>query len=225
MAQKTSSDVARYASLSIVWGLIAGGAFLFLPWVITNFKTNATENGSQYAQSVFKTVQTNAQADLGKDPLSLILLILVLLIPVVIVATIVTGLITRIRLPTQSFARFHTALGFVGLAGTLAMFVPYILLNDTSQSRFERAALVIVVTGILARLQKPIQNRFQQAPAIISILLLAGAYGSIYLADQASLTTLVLTQLGLWITLASFGIIIYSGFNIQRHTRRANKGR
>jgi hypothetical protein len=225
-SSSSASEVGKYATLSIVWGIIAAAAFAVLPWVpINNGQQN--ETGITYISNLatngFKNLNGGTSSSLSSDPLAFTLFILALFVPIAIVGVLATGFIARIRVPPMILARLHTFMGFVGLTGMLSLFITFVAFNKQDQQGFATAFGIIVLTSIVTRLQSRVRGAFQQRPTISSLGLLAIGYATIWLANQTSLTNVILIQIGLWLTLIAFGVVVYSGYFMQRHTKRAHR--
>ena len=64
---------------------------------------------------------------------------------------------------------------------------------------------------------------FKNNPAVASLGLLAVAYATIWLASQGSFTATILTQIGIWLTLTAFIIVVWSGITLRREAIRARR--
>ncbi|HKD77993.1 MAG TPA: hypothetical protein VKB76_20970 [Ktedonobacterales bacterium] len=233
------SSVVRYATLSMFWGALAAAAYLLLPWVPSTTSQSVPsfvnwlwpdtkyETGASYvgALATHGLTQFNGgqSSSLTGDPVALLLFILALLIPVAIAGVILTGLFARLRVPPMTLARAHTITGFVGLLGMLSLFLTFVILNKTDQQAFLTVLGITVLTSIVGRLQPRIRQAFQQRPTLSSIGTLIIAYATFWLANQTTLPAVILKQIGLWVNLAAFAVVIYSGFSLQRSARRAKK--
>lgn len=224
-AQRTPPDVAKFASLSLVWGAVAIAGYIFLPWVSKPNQTDYDTGISfaqKFAQNGLALLNGNSTTSLG-DPLALTFFVLILLIPVAAVVAFATGIIARVNLPAPLINGSQVTAAIIGLAGTLAMFVPYVVENPENQLKFFESVGVVGFTAILARGRKPIQNLFQRNPALASLIALAAGVITVKLADLSSFTTIVVAQAGLWLALISFGIILYSSTHMARAARKARK--
>ena len=224
---KYSSDAAKFSTLSLVWSLIAIGAYIALPWVLDYTNKNSIGfTGWQYTAEVAQkgagVLKGVAITSLG-DPKTLALFIMTLLIPVALVAVFVTSLVIRGHMLSLGVVRLYIISGIVGLIATLTLFIPYVASDPQNQKKFAFAAGVVITSGIIARLQSQLRNLFKRNPAIASIGLLAISYAAIWLADQATITSIVLTQIGIWLSLAAFAIVLYSGLTLRREAIRAGR--
>ncbi len=227
-----SSDAKKFASLSLVWALVAVAAYAALPWV---WSKNATVSGAlptggltgweftaALAQKGLGAIQ-GAQSTSLSDPRTLTFFVLIMLIPVALLLALVTSVLIRGHVLSLTVMRLYILAGIIGLVATLAFFIPYVFSNPTNQKNFEFSFLVVVATSIVARLQKWLRNLFQNNPAVASIGLLAVSWGTLWLANQGTITQVILQQIGIWLALAAFGIVLWSGLKLRREAIRANR--
>lgn len=220
MAQRTPPEVAKYATLTFVWGIFALIAFSLLPWL---HKGAAHTTGLTYAINVL-TKGTKEIPSLG-DPLGLLFFLSIVLIPLAAVGVLTTSIIARLRQPSRALLGGGIFAAIVGIVGTVGMFIPNVAENPNDQYKFGIAALIVVGSTILSRVQKQLRHFFQDHPTIASVLLLGVAYVSVLSANFATFTTVILDQLGLWLALIAFLVTTYGGFTMERELRRARRGR
>lgn len=220
MAQRTPPGVAKYASLSLVWGIIALVAFAALPWLHSG-KTSTT--GFAYALKAI--TGGNKEIPSLSDPVGLLFFLSILLIPLAAMAVVATSLVARVRAPSHALIAGNIFAAIVGIVGTIGMFIPNVAENPTDQYKFGVAALIVVASTVISRVQKQLRHFFQDHPTVASVLLLGVAYGSVLLANFATFTSIILDQFGLWVTLVAFLVMTYGGYTMQREARRARRGR
>lgn len=226
MVQKSqfSSDAAKFSSLGLVWAVVAAAAYVLLPWItgLDNQQVKGWEYTYKIATQGLAAFQKGQSASLS-DPGTLIYLVLILFIPVAIVAVFLTSLAMRGHVLRIGVVRLYILFGLVGLVATIALFVPYVLEEPKNQVNFAIAAAVVVATAVVTRVQKWLRNLFKNNPAVASIGLLVVAYATIWLASQGSFTTTILTQIGIWLTLTAFIIVVWSGITLRREAIRARR--
>jgi hypothetical protein len=85
------------------------------------------------------------------------------------------------------------------------------------------AVVTILLVPVLLRVQKFIRRFYNRAPALVSLLF--GALLLVYFifSNNASISSIVLSQLDYWLALAAFAIALYAGVTTVRHGGRARK--
>jgi len=238
---KVPQGVAKFASMNVAWGILALASYLVLPWVrnapatsrqgfcysLAFFQGTNTTTGFCYTLNV---AQHGLQLGMGYkaqagDPLSLLFLLLVLLIPIAAIGAIVLGAIARARGASRTQANLNIAAAIIGIAGTVVMFVPLVAEQADVQQKFLFAAVIVVATTIISRIQKQLRNLFQDHPTIASLGLLVIAYSTIWLANQITFEAIILTQAGVWLALIAFVVALYAGYRTRREAWAARKGK
>jgi uncharacterized membrane protein YiaA len=239
---KVPQGVAKFASMNIVWGILALASYFVLPWVLVSSSVTkpggfcyslalnqdkTTTTGFCYTLDVAQNglkLGMGIQAGPG-NPLSLLFLVLVLLIPVAAIGVIVMGFIARVRNASRVETNVNIVAAIVGIAGTVIMFIPLVAENTNIQQKFLFAAVIVVATTIVSRIQKQLRNLFQDHPTIASVGLLVIAYATLYLASQVTFEAIIVTQIGVWLGLIAFVISLYAAYRTSREARAARKGK
>ncbi len=212
-------DAARRASLAIAWGVAAAVAYLGLIYQAIQLIVNATngqwsggniDNGIIHAGTTFKEFgATSAQ----------LASIVVAALPVVIVATIVLGIIARVRPRLNVIAPLLIVAGVLGLAASLLLFVALVA-NLKNGVQFIVALITIVIVSILLRLQRAIRRFFRRSPALASLLFAAVTIFYLIISNGANISSLVLQQVDVWLSLLAFAIVVYCGVSLVRIGQR-----
>jgi hypothetical protein len=213
--QRSTGDVAKFAVFTIVWGIVAVASFVALPWVVD--KTGQTATGGNIALSLFGTGPKNV-TNLTQQFTSVLAIILA--IPIAGLVLIVLGIVARVRVPSNGQIALQAIVAVIGLLATIFWFIPNVIVNPDDQHKFIQAGIIVAATVVLTRLRQPVMNFFSDNPTIASVLTLALAYAAFWLANQANFTSVVLTQLGLWLTLAAFGLEITGAWRLNRSARK-----
>jgi hypothetical protein len=244
------SSVAKYATLSIVWGIIALVSFVVLPWILLppatttaakslienttsgfcyNLALNhdmTTTTGFCYALNVAQNgLRISGYTGSAGDPLSLLFLLLVILIPVAAAMNIILGFIAATRSAARPVTNLNIVAAIVGIAGTIIMFVPFVAQDANNQRKFLLAAVIVVGTSVLSRVQKQLRKFFQDHPTVGSLGLLVVAYLAVYLTDQITFAAIILTQVGVWLALSAFIVALYATYRTRREAWAARKGK
>ena len=229
MVQKSqfSSDAAKFSSLGVVWAVIAAVAFVKGTW-IADYSSGSAQvvTGLQYTTAILQkglAVFKGGQTTSLSDPGALAYFVLILLIPVSIVAIFVTSLAMRGHVLRISVVRLYILFGLIGLIATIALFIPYVVENTKVQGDFLLAAAVVVASGVLTRVQQWLRNLFQKNPAVASVGLLVVTGAVLLLANYTTFAQTILTQVGIWLSLVAFTIVIWSGITLRREAIRARR--
>jgi hypothetical protein len=241
---KVPQGVAKFASMNIVWGILALASYLVLPWVqnapadtqkgfcysfalLQSFNGKNTTTGFCYTIHVAQHgLQLGSGYAAGNgDPVSLLFLLLVLLIPLAAIGVIVLGIIARTRNASKVQTNLNIVAAIVGIVGTVIMFIPLVAEQTDTQQKFIFAAAIVVATAIVSRIQKQLRNLFQDHPTIASVGLLVIAYIALYLASQLTFEAIIVTQVGVWLGLIAFVISLYAAYRTRREAWAARKGK
>ena len=212
-------DAAKRASLASAWGVAAGVAYLGLIYQVVQLIVNATngqwsggtvDQGIIHAGSAFKEFGASYAQ---------IATIVVAALPVAIVGAIVLGIIARAR-PRLSFtAGLLIVAGVLGLVASLLLFVALVA-NLKNGVQFIVALITIVIVSILLRLQRAIRRFFRRSPALASLLFAAVTIFYLIISNGANISSLVLQQVDVWLSLLAFAIVIYCGVSLVRIGQR-----
>lgn len=212
-------DASRRASLAIAWGVAAAVAYLGLIYQAVQLIVNATngqwsggniDQGIVHAGTTFKQFgETYAQ----------LATIVVAALPVFIVATIVLGIVARVRPRVTFIAPLLIACGVLGLAASLLLIVALVA-NPKNGIQFAIALITIVIVSVLLRLQRGIRRFFRRSPALASLLFAAVTVFYLIISNSANISSLMLEQVDVWLSLLAFAIVAYGGVTLVRIGQR-----
>lgn len=212
-------DAARRASLAIAWGVAAAVAYLGLIYQAVQLIVNATngqwsggniDQGIVHAGTTFKQFgETYAQ----------LATIVVAALPVFIVATIVLGIVARVRPRLTFIAPLLIACGVLGLAASLLLIVALVA-NPKNGIQFAIALITIVIVSVLLRLQRGIRRFFRRSPALASLLFAGVTVFYLIISNSANISSLMLEQVDVWLSLLAFAIVAYGGVTLVRIGQR-----
>lgn len=212
-------DAARRASLAIAWGVAAAVAYLGLIYQAVQLIVKATNGqwsggtvdpGIIHAGTTFK--------DFGATYAQLASIVVAAL-PVAIVATVVLGIIARVRPRLTFIAPLLIVSGVLGLAASLLLLVALVA-NPKNGIQFAVALITIVIVSILLRLQRGIRRFFRRSPALASLLFAAVTVFYLIISNGANISSLVLQQVDVWLSLLAFAIVVYCGVTLARIGQR-----
>jgi hypothetical protein len=222
--QKTQAG--RTASLGIAWGLVAGVAYLgLIGTIVSQFKGALPQwSPPTFDSGIIHSAAAHASLAHANPSLASLRTVAVAAIPFAIVAVIALGLIARLRPTDVVFAGLLIVAACLGLAGTALVFITVVVGDASTRNGIAVAVVTIIAVPVLLRVQHFIRRFYRRSPAVVSLLF--GALLLVYFifSNNASLSSIVLSQLDYWLALAAFGIALYAGISSVRHRRAARKG-
>lgn len=212
-------DAAKKASLAIAWGIAAGVAYLGLIYQAVQIIVNATNgqwSGGNVDHGIITAGSQFKQFDASYAPIATIV---IAALPVAIIATIALGIIARGRPRTPAIAGLLIVSGILGLVASLLLFVALVA-NAKNGIQFVVALITIVIVSILLRLQRTIRRFFRRSPAIASLLFAAVTIFYLIISNGANISSLMLEQVDVWLSLLAFAIVLYCGVSLMRIVQR-----
>lgn len=221
MAGKTvdaKTRVARMASLSISWGILAGIAYLGLVKRAVDYATSQTPWPGFTVDSGLMSIKS-AQVPSAYQSLTAAALILV---PIAVVAVIALGIAVRIR-PTVAWLPIAAlAAALLGLVGVGVIFVAEVATVQNG-TQILVALATIVLVAVLVRLQKAIRSFYQRTPALTTLLFAVVTLAYLILSNGTSLAGIVLSQVHIWLATIAFVIAFYAAVAQVRASRRIGR--
>lgn len=214
------ADARKMSSLAIAWGIVAGIAYLGLIGAAITFlkKQVSAWQGITVDPGILQLAQAKHSTQATISTLVLAAL------PVAIIAVIALGIIARARpnLPVAGPLLILAAL--LGLAGSVLLFLGLVV-NAQNGTELAVALATIVLVAILLRLSRYIRRFYGRSPAAATMLfaLLTVAY-LILSNGGGNISSIVLSQVDVWLSLIAFAIALYSGAVVVRARRRMRKG-
>ena len=220
---------AKMSTMAIVWGLVAGVAYLgLIQGVATrlysavgqSLSPGATDSGLRTLDS-----QLTSHLHIAVNSFSSLSTIAIAAIPVAAIASIILGLGVRLRATQGAFSSLLIVAGVVGLVGVGLLFVDLVA-NDTGhRSALFLAIGTIVVGAVILRLQQFVRRFYQRSPAVTSLIVGAVAVAYLFLANNTSIFGIVLQDVDIYLALAAFAIVVYAGYQTARHGQRLRRGK
>lgn len=212
-------DAAKKASLAIAWGIAAGVAYLGLIYQAVQIIVNATNgqwSGGNVDHGIITAGSQFKQFDASYAPIATIV---IAALPIAIIATIALGIIARARPRIPAIAGLLIVSGVLGLVASLLLFVALVA-NAKNGIQFVVALITIVIVSILLRLQRTIRRFFRRSPAIASLLFAAVTIFYLIISNGANISSLMLEQVDVWLSLLAFAIVLYCGVSLMRIVQR-----
>jgi hypothetical protein len=216
------AEAVKRASLSIVWGAIAGVAYLGLikravdliatstPWagLSVGLDSGLIATGTGALGAKYGPLATTAVAAL----------------PIAIVAVIALGIAARVRPGAAAFAGLLLAAALLGLAGVSLLFLA-VVVNVKNGTEFVVALVTIVAVSILLRLQRFVRRFYRRSPAGASLLFAVATLAYLILGNGANISSIILSQVDIWLSLVAFGIVLYASITLLRLGQLLRRGR
>jgi hypothetical protein len=218
MAGKTvdaKTRVTRMASLSVAWGLLAGVAYFgLIKRAVDYAKANSAWRG--FAVDGGLTTINAGHVASSYQTLTRVALIA---LPIAAGAVIALGIAARVRptLPVISVIVLIAAV--VGLLSAGVIFVAEVV-NAQNGTETAVAVATIVLVGVLLRLQRFIRHFYQRTPAFTSLLFVAVTLAYLILSNGTNLSSIILSQVHVWLALIAFIIVLYAAIGQVRAGRR-----
>lgn len=215
------AEAAKLASLCIVWGVGAAVAYLGGIHRAIDLIKNATHApglSTDFDAGLISLVNTNG----GAGPTALVTLGITAL-PIAIIATLVLGFLARAK-PTLGALPVGLVLAAaVGLIGGVGLFLNAVNTNE-NRTQFIAALATIVLVSILLRISKGVRGFYRSNPALVSAIVGVVSIAYLFLINGANIPGILLSEIDIWLALASFGIVLYSGINMIGLGMRARRG-
>ena len=214
------ADARKMSSLAIAWGIVAGIAYLgLIGGAITFLKKQVTAwQGITVDPGVLQLAQAkhSTQATIST--------LVIAALPVAIIAVIALGIVARARPNVPIVGPLLILAALLGLAGSVLLFLGLVV-NAQNGTELAVALATIVIVAILLRLSRYIRRFYSRSPAAATMLfaLLTVAY-LILSNGGGNISTIVLSQVDVWLSLIAFAIALYSGAVVTRARRRVRKG-
>lgn len=218
MARKNSdpkADAARMASLSIVWGVLAGVAYLGLvAWAVDRL---------QQLHVTGPSVNTNGlrliTVNLSGVPAAGLLSLAIEAIPYAIAAVIILAILARVFSGVVPVPVLLIVAAVIGLVGTLVLFLNRMNLSE-NRTGFLIAIGTIVGVWILVRLERQVRRLGRRNPAVASLLLTVLVIVYLVASNVTTIPALILGEIDVWLALVAFVIVLYAAIRMLRLTLR-----
>jgi hypothetical protein len=217
------ADAHKMASLSVVWGAIAGVAYLGLVKRVVDLIEAAT-GWAGPSTSFDSGLLSIDPARVGQSHTSAYTIAIAAL-PVAILVIIGLGLVARLRPTTTALSGLLIPAALVGLAGAVLLFLD-VVVTVKNRNDFLLALGTLVAIAILLRLQRFVRRFYRRNPAFVSLLVGAVLIAYIFITNgTTNISTIVLSDIDIWLALAAFTIVLYSGIVLVRLGRALGRGR
>lgn len=209
------AEAAKMASLSIVWGVLAGVAYLGIIAFLVSRLSQLGVNGP--------TVNTEGLRSISPDmrgaPAAGVLTLLVDALPFAIGAVILLAIAARALPQLVPVPAVMILAALIGFVGTAILFLNRMNLTG-NRTEFLIALGTIVGLAIVARLERYVRRLNRNNPAVGSLLLAVLVVAYLVASTVATIPTLILGEIDVWLALAAFLIVLYAGIRLLRASTR-----
>lgn len=215
-------EAAKMASLSIAWGIVAGIAYFGLIKVAVDALAKAT-SGNVSVTSVDSGLLHLNLGQFGGANASIYTAVLVAL-PFAIGAVLALGILARIRPGLPAVPGVLIVAALLGLAGSVLLFLAQVV-NEKNGTEFVIALITIVLVSVLLRLQKFVRRFYHRTPAGASLVFTLVTLAYLLLASGVNVTSIILSQVDIWLSIIAFVLAFYSSVKLARLSRRMRLGK
>ena len=219
-------EVVKRAMLCVAWGVVAGVAYFGLigKGVSAIAKATGLIGQGETIDSGLINLTTAAGGVSVPASLHTLAVTALAILPIAIIATIVLGILLRVRPRQGILAALLIIAAVLGLLGSLVFFLRVVATASNGKD-FVIALITGVVVSILLRLQRTIRQSYQQNPALVTLLVALLTLVYLVLANGTSITAIFLADIDVWLALIGFAIVFYAGIRIARYRRMIPRGK
>jgi hypothetical protein len=219
-------EVMKRATLSLVWGIIAGVAYLGLIGQGVSLVAKATGligSGATIDSGLISLTSATGGVQVPA-PLHALSIAALAVLPIVIIAVIVLGVLLRVRPRQGILASLLIIAACIGLVSSLVFFL-HVVATVSNGKGFVVALITGVVVSILLRVQRSVRRSYQRNPALVTLLVAFLTLFYLVLSNGTNITAIVLADIDVWLALVAFAIILFAGIGIARFRRMIPRGK
>lgn len=211
------ADARKMAVLALVWGLVAGVAYFGLIKHVVQLIMAATgwAGPSISFDSGLITIDPGQAGQVGHTHTALYTTAIAAL-PIAILVIVGLGIVARVRPTATLLTGLLIPAALLGLVGTLLLFVD-VVATVKNRNDFLLALGTVVVIALLLRLQRFVRHFYRRSPAVVSVIVGLVLLSYIFVTNgTTNISTIVLTDIDIWLALAAFTIALYCGIILVR---------
>ncbi len=220
-------EVTKRATLCLMWGIIAGVAYLGLIGRGVSFiaKSTGLIGSGETIDSGLISLTSSAGGGVAV-PASLHALAIAALaaLPFAIVGIMVLGILQRINPRQGIFAGLLIAAASLGLIGSLLLFLR-VVATESNGKGFIIAFLTGVIVSLLLRVQQWMRHSYDRNPALVTLLVALVVIAYLILSNGTNITAIILSDVDVWLALVAFAIALVAGIGIARYRRLIPPGK
>ena len=219
-------EVTKRATLCLVWGIVAGVAYLGLIGRGVSLIAKATGligSGESIDSGLISLTSSSGGVPVPSSLHALAIVALAAL-PIAIIATIVLAILLRISPRQGVFVALLIAAAVLGLVGALVLFL-HVVATVNNGKGFIVAFLTGIVISLLLRLQQSVRHSYQRNPALVTLLVALLIIVYLVLSNGTNITAIVLADVDVWLALVAFAVTLCAGIGIARFRRMIPHGK
>jgi hypothetical protein len=219
-------EVIKRAILCVVWGIVAGVAYLGLIGKGISLVAKATgliPSGETIDSGLISLTSSNGGVAVPTSLHTLAIGALAAL-PIATIAIVVLALLLRVRPRQGLFVGLLITAACLGLAGALVFFLR-VVATESNGKGFILAIVTGVVVSLLLRLQRSVRHSYQRNPALVTLLVALVTIIYLVLSNGTNIAAIILTDVDVWLALVAYAIILFAGIGIARYRRLVPRGK
>jgi hypothetical protein len=209
-------EASKMASLAIVWSVLAGVAYLGpIKGTVEAIKQSVHASSPVILTSGLRTLHHDR---LGLGSVDLFHLALTA-VPFAIGAALLLAIVARVRpelIPAPIVLVLAALVGFVASA---ALFLDEVY-TPANQLTFLVALGTIVGIWLLVRLERYVRRLHRRNPAVSTLLLTLLVVAYLVATNAATISSLILGQIDLWLAVIAFIIVLYASIRLTQESLR-----
>ena len=213
------AEAAKMASLSIVWGVLAGVAYLGIIALLVTRLSQMGVNGPVVNTNGLRSISP----DLKGAPAEGVLKLVVEALPFVIGALILLAIAARALPQLVPVPVLLILAALIGFVGTAVLFLNRMNLTQ-NRTGFLIALGTIIGLWILVRVEGHVRRLSKRNPAVASLLLTVLVVAYLVASNVTTIPALILGEIDVWLALIAFVIVLYAGIRMLRQSIRIQNG-
>src|SRR5215469_6120864 len=220
-------EVLKRATLCIVWGIVAGVAYLGLIGRGVSVAAKATgliPSGETIDSGLINLTTSNSGGVTVPASLNALAIAALGALPIVTIAIIVLGILLQVRPREALLAGLLIAAAAVGLVGALVFFLRVVATENNGKG-FIVALLTGIIISLMLRLQRSVRHSYQRNPALVTLVVALVAIIYLVLSNGTNIYSIILTDVDVWLALIAYVIVLFTGIGIARYRRMIPRGK
>ena len=219
-------EVTKRATLCLMWGIIAGVAYLGLIGRGVSLIAKATGliGSSETIDSGLLTLTSSSGGVAVPGSLHALAIAALAALPFAIVGIMVLGILQRINPRQGIFAGLLIAAASLGLVGSMLLFLR-VVATESNGKGFIIAFLTGIIISFLLRVQQWMRHSYERNPALVTLLVALVVIAYLILSNGTNITAIILSDVDVWLALVAFAIALVAGVGIARYRRMIPPGK
>ena len=211
------ADAHKLAILALVWGMAAGVAYLGLIKRVVALIMAVTgwAGPSTSFDSGLLTIDPGQAGQVGHTHTPLYTTAIAAL-PMAILVIVGLAVLARVRPSATPLTGLLIPAALLGVVGTFLLFLD-VVATVKNRNDFLLALGTLVAIALLLRLQRFVRHFYRRNPAVVSVIVGLVLLTYLFVTNgTTNLSTIVLSDIDIWLALAAFTIALYCGVGLVR---------